>query len=137
MHRPGHVLTQRVAEFIIFRQMRILRSLHKAGNKTRAEVVASARAGVDFEHRRMAAAQPRVARRTTEDLRPIPREPRYMVRVAGVREGVVQDRVLETAQVMCCGKCEEGRLAPGELENGGAIHRAQCRTADGPSEVMT
>jgi hypothetical protein len=57
---------------------------------------------VDAEHPRLSAERLRVSGRTTEYFRPIRRQLLEMPRITGVRERMIQDRIVQAALVVRC-----------------------------------
>ena len=71
------------------------------------------------KHERVVAAGLRVLRRATHHLRPVGGQSLDVLRVlVGMREGVVELRIRQTPGVVGAGQGEEGRHAPGVLEQG-------------------
>src|SRR5204863_4915425 len=77
----------------------------------------------------MSAGVTRIARGSAEDLGPVVGEPLDVIRIARMRERMIQDGVVQAALVMRGCKPAEGVLSAGELEDGrtpqdfGAVHR--------------
>jgi hypothetical protein len=85
--RPLHVRAEAGAEVGVVREAGIIGCLHEAGDETSSEIFAGSLAGMDAEHRRVAAEVFRIAWRAPEHLRPVVGEPLDVLGVAGVGKG--------------------------------------------------
>lgn len=121
-HGPLHVRVQGGAESGVVWQARIIGGLHEAADKALSKLFFCALAGVDAEHRRMTAARLRVAGRATEHFGPVARQSLHVIGMSGVRERVVQNRVLQAPLVVRSCECQERRLAARELEDRWSRH---------------
>src|SRR5487761_1160057 len=95
--------------------MRVVDGLHEAGNKARAEIVAGALAGMDADHRRVAAVRVGVAGGSTEDLGPVVCQPLDMLGVAGLGERVVELRICKASFMQRRRQGDKGGIPAREL----------------------
>jgi len=144
LYRPLHVGAQRCAEFRIVGQPDVVGRADEAIEESTTQIAHVSVARVHLQHRRMVTTRLRVPGRPTHDLSPVGGESFDMLRVLpGMRERVIQLRVLETPLVMCRGQGEKCSFPPGEREQRGTHHvsvayRTQeaSRTPAKPSDLM-
>jgi hypothetical protein len=104
-------------ELRVLRQAGIVDRLIEAAHEALAEIAHVAVVGVHVQDGGLVATRLRKQRRATQHLGPIGSEPLDVLRVlTGMRERMVQLRIIHTARVMRCREREKRGLPARELE---------------------
>jgi hypothetical protein len=115
-NRPLHVRAQRGAELRIVRQRGVVDRSDEAVEEPSTEIAHISVARMQAQHCRMVSTRLRVPGWPAHDLRPVGGEAFDVLGVlAGMRERMVQLRILETPRVVGGGEGQESLLTAGEL----------------------
>jgi hypothetical protein len=106
-----------VTELGVIREPDVICGSYEALHKTVSQVAFSTCPGMKLEHGRLPTTRTGKARRAAKDLGPVAGQSLDVLWVPGVREGVVQDRVVQATLMVSGGEGQKGGLAAGKLEH--------------------